>query len=102
MIGEIDYEVIVGVIHNFLAIVFFIMVFAGDFSSPMFIEKRPYGPSLMNMRYMVGNLVCFPTSCWRMVACVTLDTGGGCGECDSGLGVACGLCFWWCSGVCMV
>ena len=53
----------------------------------------------MNMRYMVGNPVCFPTSCWRMVVYVILDTGGGCGECDGGIGVACvsggvAVCVW--------
>ena len=31
----------------------------------------------MNMLYMMGNCDCFPTSRWRMVACVTLDSGGG-------------------------
>ncbi len=42
---------------------FFIMVFAGGFSLPMFIEKDLL-PSYMNMWYMVENLICFPTSCW--------------------------------------
>ncbi len=61
-------------IHNFLVIVFFLVVLASGFSSLIFIEKRPYSPSFVNMWYMVGNLLCFPTSCWQMVTCVTLDT----------------------------
>ena len=41
------------------------------------MKKGPYCPPFMNMLYMMGNCDCFPTSRWRMVACVTLDSGGG-------------------------
>ena len=79
MIGEIDYEIVVGVIHNFLAIVFFIAIFICGISSSMFMNEGPYGPPFMNMLYMMGNWDCFPTRRWQMVARVTLDTGGGVG-----------------------
>lgn len=86
MIGEINYEIIVGVIHNLLAIVLFIAVFVGGFPSSMFMGEGPYRPPFMNMLYMVGNSVCFPTSRWRMDESVTLDTGGGGGG---------GVVWWW-------
>ena len=35
MISEIDYEIVVGVIHNFVAIVFFIAVFICGISSSL-------------------------------------------------------------------
>ena len=41
------------------------------------MKKGPYCPPFINMLYMMGNCDCFPTSRWRMVACVTLDSGGG-------------------------
>ena len=53
--GEIDYETIVGVIHNLLAIMFFIAVFICGFSSGMFMKEGPYCPPFMNILYMVGN-----------------------------------------------
>ena len=64
MIGEIDYEIVVGVIHNFLAILFFIAIFICGISSSMFMNEAPYGPPFMNMLYMMGNWDCFPTRRW--------------------------------------
>ena len=61
MTGEIDYEVVVGVIHNLLAIVFFITVFVCRFPSSLFVKEGLYCPSFINMLYMMGNLDCFPT-----------------------------------------
>ena len=61
MIGEIDYEVVIGVIHNLLAMVFFIAVFVCGFPSSLFMKEGLYCPSFMNMLYMMGNSACFPT-----------------------------------------
>ena len=80
MIGEINYEIVVGVIHNFSAIVFFIAVFICGLSSSMFMKEGTYGPSFMNMPYMMGNFDWFPTSRLQMVSRVTLDTGCGGGS----------------------
>lgn len=77
MTGEIDYEVVVGVIHNLLAIMFFITIFVCVFPSSMLMNKRPYCLPFMNMLYMMGNCDCFPTSRWQIVASVTLDSVGG-------------------------
>ena len=95
-------EVIVGVIHYFLAIVVFCHGFAGGFSSPMFIEKRPYCPSFMNMLVYGGKLGLFPHQLLVNGGACHIETGGGCGECDGSFGVAYDLCFWWCSGMCLV
>ena len=43
------------------------------------MNEGPYGPSFMNMPYMMGNWDCFPTRRWQTVAHVSLDTGGGAG-----------------------
>ena len=79
MIGEINYKIVVGVIHNFSAMFFFIAVFICGLSSSMF-TKGAYGPSFMNMLYMMGNFDWSPTSRLQMVSRVTLDTGCGGGS----------------------
>ena len=76
MIGEIDYEIVVGAIHNLLTIVFFIAVFVCGFSSSLFVKEGPYCLPFMNMLYMMGNLDCFPTRRWGMLAYITLDIVG--------------------------
>ena len=84
MISEVDYEIVVGVIHNFFAIVFFIAVFMGGFPSGMFMKEGAYCPPFINMPQMMGNLDWFPTSRRQIVSRVTLDTGGGGGMVGTG------------------
>jgi hypothetical protein len=78
MMGEVDNEVVVGVIHNLLSIVFFIAIFNAGFPSGVFMKEGLYCPPFMNMLKMVGNCFCFPTRRWRIDSGVTLGTGVRC------------------------
>ena len=83
MIGEIDYEIVVGVIHNFLAIVFFIAIFICGISSSMFMNKGPLWPSFHEHAVYDGELGLFPHQ-------LLADSG----SCQVGHWWWC----WWCGG----
>ena len=56
MIGEVDYEIIVGVIHNMLAVMFFYRGFYVCFSFEHAHEKRTLLPSFHEHAVYDGEL----------------------------------------------
>jgi hypothetical protein len=47
--GEIDYEIVVGVIHHVFAMVFFVAILGVGFPPCVFMENGLYCPPLMNI-----------------------------------------------------
>ena len=95
-------EVIVGVIHYFLAIVVFLSWFLlVAFLLPCSLKKDPIAFFHEHVVYG-GKLDLFPHQLLVNGGVCHIETGGGCVECDGGFGVAYDLCFWWCSSMCLV
>ena len=102
MIGEVDNEVVVGMINNLLSMVFFIAIFSVSFPPGVVMKEGLYCFPFMNMLNMVGNCFCFPTRRWRIDSGVTLGTSVRCcgvvfdGECGFVVG---GGGWGWCGGL---